>query len=106
VVRTYTPVVAGASTMRYSVFLTFSVIGSIAWAIGLPPIGFWLDAIPFVEDHLDLMIVVIACASVVPVIASAAGGAMDAQATWGGRRRVHRLGHVAAWAVGPSADEL
>jgi membrane-associated protein len=76
VVRTYTPVVAGASTMRYSVFLTFSIIGSALWAIGLPLIGFRLGAIPFVEDHLDLMIVVIACASVVPVIASAAGGAV------------------------------
>jgi len=76
VVRTYTPVVAGASTMRYSVFLTFNVIGSIAWAVGLPLIGFWLGAISFVEDHLGLMIVVIACGSVVPVIASATGGAM------------------------------
>jgi membrane-associated protein len=76
VVRTYTPVVAGASTMRYSVFLTFSVVGSMAWAIGLPLVGYWLGAIPFVEEHLDLMIVVIACVSVVPVIASAAGGAM------------------------------
>jgi membrane-associated protein len=76
VVRTYTPVVAGASTMRYSVFLTFSVIGGIAWGVGLPLVGFWLGAIPFVEDHLDLMIIVIACASVVPVVASAAGGAI------------------------------
>ena len=30
----------------------------------------------FVERHIDLMIVVIACASVVPVIASGAGGAI------------------------------
>jgi membrane-associated protein len=76
VVRTYIPVVAGASTMRYSVFLVFSTIGAVAWGVGLPFVGYWLGAIPFVEDHLDLMIVVIACASVVPVVASAAGGAL------------------------------
>ena len=76
VVRTYIPVAAGASSMRYSVFLTYSVIGSIAWAVGLPLVGYWLGAIPFVERHLDVMIIVIACASVVPVIASAAGGAI------------------------------
>jgi membrane-associated protein len=66
----------GASSMRYSVFVTFSVIGSVLWAVGLPLVGYRLGAMPFVEEHLDLMIVVIACASVVPVIASAAGGAI------------------------------
>jgi membrane-associated protein len=72
VVRTYTPVAAGGSAMRYPVFLTFSVLGSIAWGVGLPVVGYFLGNIPFVSRHIQLIVMVIAVASAVPVIASAA----------------------------------
>lgn len=72
VIRTYTPVAAGVSAMRYSVFLTFSILGSIAWGIGLPVVGYFLGNIPFVSRHIELIVMVIAVASALPVIASAA----------------------------------
>jgi membrane-associated protein len=72
VIRTYTPVAAGVSAMRYPVFLTFSVLGSIAWGVGLPVVGYFLGNIPFVSRHIELIVMVIAVASAVPVIASAA----------------------------------
>jgi membrane-associated protein len=72
VIRTYTPVAAGVSAMRYPVFLTFSALGSIAWGVGLPLGGYFLGNIPFVSHHIEMIVVVIAALSVVPVIASAA----------------------------------
>ncbi|HYR15888.1 MAG TPA: DedA family protein, partial [Mycobacterium sp.] len=71
-IRTYTPVAAGVSAMRYPVFLTLGALGSIAWGVGLPIVGYFLGNIPFVSRHIEMIVVVIAALSVVPVIASAA----------------------------------
>jgi membrane-associated protein len=54
--------------MRYPVFLTFSVLGRV----GLPIVWYFLGNVPFVSQHIELIVVVMAVASVVPVIASAA----------------------------------
>jgi membrane-associated protein len=40
--------------------------------IGLPVVGYFLGNIPFVSRHLELIVTVIAVASALPVIASAA----------------------------------
>jgi hypothetical protein len=39
---------------------------------GLPIVGYLLGNVPFVSQHIELIVVVIAVASAVPVIASAA----------------------------------
>jgi membrane-associated protein len=72
VVRTFAPVVAGVSGMRYWTFTTFAAAGSVAWGVGLPLVGFFLGNIPFVEEHVELLVVAIACLSSLPVIISAA----------------------------------
>ncbi|CAN5630531.1 DedA family protein [soil metagenome] len=72
VVRTFAPVVAGISGMRYWTFATFSAVGAAAWAVGLPLVGFFLGNIAFVEQHVELLVVAIACLSALPVIVSAA----------------------------------
>ena len=38
-VRTFTPVLAGASRMSYPRFLSANVVGALAWAVGLPVLG-------------------------------------------------------------------
>jgi membrane-associated protein len=89
VVRTFTPVIAGASGMRYRVFLTYDVIGATAWGAGLAVVGYHLGGVSFISAHLDLMVVSIATLSIVPVAASAlramvagrrAAGAADREA--------------------------
>jgi membrane-associated protein len=72
VVRTFAPVVAGISRMRYRTFVTFSALGSVAWGVGLPLVGYFLGNIPFVEQHVELIVLAIACLSAMPVIISAA----------------------------------
>lgn len=68
VVRTYTPVVAGISAMRYRTFAVFSALGSLAWGVGLTLVGYFLGNVDFVSRHLELMILAIAALSCVPVI--------------------------------------
>ncbi|MDT5238601.1 MAG: rane-associated protein [Mycobacterium sp.] len=70
VVRTFAPVIAGASGMRYPVFLAYAVIGAIGWGVGLTVVGYFLGGVPFVGAHLELMVLAIAFLSVLPVTAS------------------------------------
>nr|WP_319450166.1 MULTISPECIES: VTT domain-containing protein [unclassified Mycobacterium] len=71
VVRTFTPVIAGASGMRYRVFLAYDVIGATAWGAGLTVVGYHLGGVSFISAHLDWMVLLIATLSIVPVAASA-----------------------------------
>jgi membrane-associated protein len=70
VVRTFTPVIAGASGMRYRVFLCYDVIGATAWGAGLTVVGYHLGGVSFISAHLDWMVLLIATMSIVPVAAS------------------------------------
>jgi membrane-associated protein len=70
VVRTFAPVIAGASGMRYPVFLAYDVIGAIGWGVGLTVVGYHLGGVPFVGAHLELMVLAIAILSILPVTAS------------------------------------
>jgi membrane-associated protein len=70
VVRTFVPVIAGASGMRYPAFLAYDVLGATAWGAGLTVVGYRLGGVSFVGEHLELVIAVIAVLSTVPVIAS------------------------------------
>lgn len=70
VVRTFTPVIAGASGMRYPVFLAYDVVGAIAWGIGLTVVGYHLGGVAFIASHLELMVLTIAVLSTLPVVGS------------------------------------
>lgn len=67
VVRTFMPVIAGASGMRYPVFLLYDVIGAVAWGVGLTLVGYHLGRVPYVTTHLELMVLLVAVLSVLPV---------------------------------------
>lgn len=70
VVRTFTPVIAGASGMRYPVFLAFDVIGALGWGVGLTLVGYHLGTVPLVHAHLELIVLAIAVLSALPVLLS------------------------------------
>lgn len=70
VVRTFTPVIAGASGMRYRVFLAYDVLGAVGWGVGLTVLGFHLGTVPVVNAHLELAVLAIAGLSTLPVAAS------------------------------------
>jgi len=66
IVRTFTPVLAGVSSMRYPLFLGFDIIGGIAWGAGITLLGYFLGNVPFVKNNLELMILLIVFLSILP----------------------------------------
>ena len=66
IVRTFTPVLAGVSYMRYPVFLAFDIVGGILWGAGVTLLGYFLGNVPFVKNNLELMILLIVFLSILP----------------------------------------
>src|SRR4051794_30890569 len=67
IVRTFTPIVAGASRMHYRTFLLYNVIGGSLWACGVTVLGYFLGQVAFVRDHIELILIGIVVVSLVPV---------------------------------------
>lgn len=68
VVRTFTPIIAGVSGMRYRSFLTFNVIGGVMWGAGVTLLGSWLGNIAVVRNNIEAMLILIVLISVVPIM--------------------------------------
>ncbi|PSM41676.1 hypothetical protein C6Y14_20635 [Streptomyces dioscori] len=68
IVRTFTPIIAGVSGMKYRSFLIFNVIGGILWGAGVTALGSWLGSIEFVHKNIEPILLLIVFISVVPII--------------------------------------
>jgi len=68
IVRTFTPIIAGVSGMKYRSFLIFNVIGGILWGAGVTLLGSWLGQIDFVKKNIEPILLLIVFISVVPII--------------------------------------
>ena len=67
IVRTFAPLVAGAAHMPYRTFLTYSVVGGIAWIWSMLLLGYFLGSrVPGVAKYLELVILGIIAVSVLP----------------------------------------
>ncbi|GIM91102.1 DedA family protein [Paractinoplanes toevensis] len=67
IVRTFTPIVAGASHMHYRRFLTCNLIGGTLWGSGVTVLGYFLGQVAFVKSNIEFILVGIVVVSVVPV---------------------------------------
>ncbi|MGB7382705.1 MAG: VTT domain-containing protein, partial [Rhodococcus sp. (in: high G+C Gram-positive bacteria)] len=67
IVRTFAPVVAGASKMKYSIFLTYNVVGGVLWGAGVTLLGYMLGQIQFIRDNVDYIFIGIVLLSVLPI---------------------------------------
>ncbi len=65
-VRTFVPVVAGVSYMRYPVYLAFDIVGGIAWGGGVTTLGYFLGNVQFVHDNLEKIVLAILFISMIP----------------------------------------
>ncbi|MBF6079750.1 VTT domain-containing protein [Nocardia cyriacigeorgica] len=68
IVRTFAPVVAGASGMRYPVFALYNVVGGVLWGSGVTYLGYLLGQIAVVRDNIDLIFLLIVAVSVLPIV--------------------------------------
>ncbi|MFE0641616.1 DedA family protein [Streptomyces sp. NPDC058877] len=67
VVRTFIPIVAGVSAMHYRTFVRFNLIGAALWGTGVILLGYFLGQVPFVTAHIELILIALVAASVVPL---------------------------------------
>lgn len=67
VIRTFAPVVAGMSGMRYKTFVIYNVIGAVLWVSSLTLLGYWLgQAVPDIARYFHFVIAGIILLSLVP----------------------------------------
>ncbi|WP_288812845.1 VTT domain-containing protein [uncultured Gordonia sp.] len=71
VVRTITPIIAGAAKMKHRNFLIYNVIGAVSWTAGVTMLGYWLGRVSFVQQLIEPIFVLIVAASVIPMIVAA-----------------------------------
>ena len=67
VVRTFAPVVAGASAMAYRSFVMFNVVGGFLWAVGVTTAGHYLGQIAVIRNHIEIAILAVVALSLLPV---------------------------------------
>jgi len=92
IVRTFAPLVAGASHMDYKRFLTFNIIGGFLWAAGVTYLGYGLGSffhsIGIEIDHILLPIIaLIILASVLPPAIHIFKDKKTREAFWNGTKR-------------------
>ncbi len=69
IVRTFAPVVAGVGQMSYKRFVSYNVIGGLAWVWGMALAGYGLaSAIPDVEKKIHKIILVVIFLSILPAV--------------------------------------
>ncbi|MBL8925894.1 MAG: VTT domain-containing protein [Pseudonocardia sp.] len=68
IVRTFITVMAGVGRMDPRRYLTYSLIGGVAWAAGVTVLGYWLGQFAVVKANIELMLVAIVLLSVLPMI--------------------------------------
>ena len=58
IVRTFAPVVAGASKMPRQRFLAFNIIGGLLWGAGMPLLGYFIGGkIPHLDNYIERVII-------------------------------------------------
>ena len=68
IVRTFTPILAGVSSMRYRTFVTFNVVGGAIWSVAGILLGYGLGKrFPELETYITPIILLIIFLSLIPV---------------------------------------
>jgi len=68
IVRTLAPFVAGLGSMTYGRFMSYNVIGGVAWVVICTVAGYLFGQLPFVKEHFELVVLAIIALSLLPAI--------------------------------------
>ena len=70
IIRTFAPFLAGVAGMPYRRFLSFNVIGAVAWITSLVYAGYLFGNIPWVKDNLTFIVIGIVVVSLIPAVST------------------------------------
>ena len=69
VIRTFAPIVAGATNMPYKKFFSFNVIGGILWVGLMTLLGYFIGSlVPDIDKHMGILIISVIVISLIPAI--------------------------------------
>ena len=68
IIRTFAPFVAGIGSMTYARFITYNVVGGVAWIALFVMGGYYFGNIPVVKQNFTLVILAIIFISILPGI--------------------------------------
>jgi len=67
-VRTFTPIAAGATGMKYRVFVPFNILGGVLWGVGVTLAGYTLGSkVKHLDSYLIPIVLVVVGVSLIPV---------------------------------------
>ena len=66
IIRTFTPVVAGAAAMNYRRFIAFNIVGSVFWVVSMTMLGYFLGQIEWVQKNLEKAVIIVILLSISP----------------------------------------
>jgi membrane-associated protein len=70
IVRTFAPFLAGVAQLRYPRFLAYNVVGGSVWVGSLVYAGYQFGNLPWVKQHLKLIVIAIVVVSLIPAVAT------------------------------------
>lgn len=68
IVRTFITVSAGVARMDPKRYLTYSLIGGVAWAAGVTVLGYFLGQFAFVRENIDFILILVVLVSILPIV--------------------------------------
>lgn len=68
IVRTLAPFVAGMGSMSYGRFMSYNVIGGVAWVVICTVAGYFFGNLSFVKDNFSLVVLAIIALSLLPAL--------------------------------------
>lgn len=73
-IRTFVPFFSGMGGMHWRHFVLWNVLGGLTWSSLFVLLGYFFGGVPFVQEHFELVLVLIIAISAIPAVAGAIKG--------------------------------
>lgn len=68
IVRTVITALAGVGRMDFARYAKYTAIGGVIWGTGVTLLGYFLGNVPFINDNLEVALLVIVIVSWIPIV--------------------------------------